>query len=990
MGGKKEKNSSFINIEQLKSQEFVVFPFLKRVGDQQRYVYTGLDRMGVFPLDFKPEKETGYIVKIKNLDKSGKFYNFFVVGPNKPKKENFPEPKNDLEKKEKGNGRKTKKEKFELLLDKIALEAIDFLSEKDLEIKKLWNQWKETGDQAYLKNCQDKIRENWKDFAVHGTLNFDYKSNKVKLRKKPDTDGLVSVGLLGEAGFNIENVKFIKPGEFLPAHINLDTGFKKGLVGDKKSYTVWLDHHGENITKEMLPATRLTYLALRALHFLKENEALKNLTGFVSRIDRAAFPNQEKLFNDSYKMVFGLYKKMNFGQLYDYFKSGKRPDDILSESDLNKLGLTEASKEREEKIANSTKEVNRLKNDGFVADTKFGKIVVDIDHKVDLGYEAAAAAGFDGYLLFDQKSESFFVVVKDDGKKRDFNLAKLNIPQGIAVKNNMIIRPVSEEKLNTSLKEILEKLGANIDKNSKLGKAVNALEIRNNTFSVKPLLSKDKKGRDSYIAPRGIFSSRKFFDKMAIFPFGFRPEEGKSYDVRVKYDSNPRGNKGIYILEVLNNDNKLNVKNMSIENFNLSDEKKPDVDNTGADKQEIPKTDMANKDKKGAVANEKNIEIHETKKEKLERLRKELKDIVFQREPKREERLKLQKDIKNLESDIQKHREGKLEIMKDRKKRLEWKKQIVGSKELAEKEGIEVFIKDYYKKNKEDDTPEKYDKPEKKEKYFKKLEVIRQKEAKKFLERKFRELTHAGKTKEAAELADKAASAEEIGRMKEKIQNKISDLEKEADAFFNAGRKEEAKAVIKQIEDLDNQIKNMKAESFDSRNIKDVQGDAEEAFMEFKKHKEKLKNLKPFFKPSKKAYIGHVLTIGLLYGINVAYLYFKYRKPRLIEKMEYKTAKREYQKTKKDLLVKLVQEITKESNYYAMSERLSRMIGDEREKTRKNILKDIFSLYKKLASPILDIDLPGRFLYKKRKVFINTSLAKIKSLAGLAQKTGLI
>src|SRR3990167_4287520 len=164
--------------------------------------------------------------KIKDIDKSGKFYNFIVLGSNKPKEEDSPKSKK-IETKE---FKKTKKEKFELLLDKIAIEAIGFLSEKDLEIKKSWDKWKETGEQQYLKLCQDKIRENWKDFAVHGTLNFDYKTNKVELRKKPDTDGGTSVGLLKEAGFNADNVKFIKPGEFLPGYINLDTGFKKGMA----------------------------------------------------------------------------------------------------------------------------------------------------------------------------------------------------------------------------------------------------------------------------------------------------------------------------------------------------------------------------------------------------------------------------------------------------------------------------------------------------------------------------------------------------------------------------------------------------------------------------------------------------------------------------------------------------------------------------------------------------------------------------------------
>ncbi|MEK7627013.1 MAG: hypothetical protein AAB397_00315 [Patescibacteria group bacterium] len=850
---------------------------------------------------------------------------------------------------EKKDIKKNKEEKFELFLDNIALEVIDFLSEKDLEIKKSWDKWKEAGDQAHLKICQDKIRENWNNFAVHGTFNFDYKKNKVELRIKPDTDGGISIGLLKEAGWNMDNVKFIKPGEFLPGYINLDTGFKRGVVGDKESKTAWLDHHGGDITKEILPATRLTYLFLRALHFLGENEALENLTRFVSQIDRAAFPGQEKLFNDSYRMVLGLYKKMNFSQLYDYFKSGKRPDDILNESDLDKWGLTEASKERKKKIENSIKEINRLKDDGFVADTEFGKIIVDIDHKVSLGGEAAMAAGFDGYLLFDQKSESFFVVVKE-GDEKYSDLVRLDIPQGIAVKNNMIIRPVSEDKLNISLGKLMEILGANIKKDSKLGKAVNALEIRNNTFSVKPLLSKYKKGNDSYIAPKGIFSLKGFFDKIAIFPLGFKPEGGKNYTVRVKYDSNPGERKGIYILEVLD-DNKLNIKNMSIEN--------PDLDQ---------KEDIVVENKKENIVDEKNIEIHETKKEKLERLRYELKNLVLQKEPTKEERVRLQNDIKNLKYDIQKHREDKLEIMKDRPKKPLLKERILKS-----------------------------DEPENKGKLFEELEEMRRKEAKKILKKKMRELTHSGKTKEAAELADKFASKEEIGERTEKIREEIVNLEKEADVFFNIGRKEEAKMAIRKTEDLENQIKNMKAGIFDSRNIEDILGGAENALVEFKKHKNILRDISPLIKPTKKThYIGHILTGGLLYGINAAYLYFRYRKLRLIENMKYKTAKREYQETKKDLLMKLVQEITKEKSYYVILEKLSFIINNEKDAIKRNVLSDILSVYRKIEAPILSERRKIGF-WEHRKIltiaeraFTGASLEKIASLVSSAKKTKLI
>lgn len=178
------------------------------------------------------------------------------------------------------------------------------------------------------------------------------------------------------AGFGTKNIQYVPPGEFVPGAINLDTGGKTGIVVSKKDKTAWIDHHGEEAGPDTIPAERMVYLALVSMGFLKKNETLDKLTQFVSRIDRALYPDQEKLFWKSDKTVLGLQRFVNFTSLYKYFRDGRSPEEELNINDLKKYGLIKGSNEQKKLIEEARIAMGRLKRNGCVIDTKFGKVVI--------------------------------------------------------------------------------------------------------------------------------------------------------------------------------------------------------------------------------------------------------------------------------------------------------------------------------------------------------------------------------------------------------------------------------------------------------------------------------------------------------------------------------------------------------------------------------------------------------------------------------------
>lgn len=423
--------------------------------------------------------------------------------------------------------------RIDKVLENVAQKAAEITISKDSSLRELWDK----GDLESKKEFREKTKELWREFAVHGVTRFDGRERKVKFLPYTDLDGKTSLGLLKKAGFDISNVEYVPPGEFVSGAINIDTGGKTGIVVSEEDRTAWLDHHGEEAGRATMPAERITYLTLVSLGFLQKDKTLDKLTQFVSRVDRRAYPNYEKLFWKSDRTVLGLQRFFDFDRLYDYFEQGRSPEEELSDEDLKKYGLEQKSKEQKKVIEETKRVITELENEGAIIDTKFGKVVIDIGKRLISGYDGVRASGFSGYLIFNPKTDSFFMSI------HNADLTDLNLSQGVAIRKNMWIKPSDGKTLEISLKEIIEKLGGKISKDSKLEKSVNALELRFKKFTVMPVESYDKKRNLNYIT--------KELGKLAIFPREFKPEKGKKYTVRIKSDSAPGEDRGVYYLEVV-------------------------------------------------------------------------------------------------------------------------------------------------------------------------------------------------------------------------------------------------------------------------------------------------------------------------------------------------------------------------------------------------------------------------------------------------------
>ncbi len=430
---------------------------------------------------------------------------------------------------------KSQKEKYEAIMADFSRKAADLTISKI----KFYDELKGDSPKEREKIFKEKSIEYWKEFATHGVFRFDSKENKIKLLPFTDLDGKTCLGLYKLAGFNTENITYVAPGEFVSGAINVDTGHKTGIAVSKEDGTAWEDHHGPEATEATPSAAKFTYYKLITSGLLKKGETLDKLVDFVSKVDRGLFSNNEKYFEISDMTILGLQRFLSFENLYDYFKQGRSPLEILSDEDLKKYNLAKRSAEQRKIIENTKEAVENLKQDGFVANTKFGKILIDIGKKIPSGYEGARACGYDGYLLYAPNNESFFVSIK----KADLQGA--NIPQSICVRKNILMKPIKKESipLKVSLKEIIEKLGGKIPKSGLLKDAIDMMSLKTKEFIVKPQLSRDKKGVEKYITWD--------FGKLAIFPENFKPESGKKYKVRIKSDTAAGERKGFYILEVL-------------------------------------------------------------------------------------------------------------------------------------------------------------------------------------------------------------------------------------------------------------------------------------------------------------------------------------------------------------------------------------------------------------------------------------------------------
>ena len=387
-----------------------------------------------------------------------------------------------------------------------------------------------------------KAREIWKDFAVHGMYHFDREIRQFKLLPFTDLDGKVSLGLLKIAGFDVSKVTYVPPGEFIPGGINLDTGGQAGIV-TREDRTAFFDHHGEKSTRSSIATSKLIYRTLVAMGLLERDPALDALTKFVTQVDNQTHPDLGKLesFENSDRTILGLWHFLTFETALDYFKSGRSPTEILSDNDLEKYNLVQASKTQRGLIDQSKNKIKELEQDGFAIETRFGKMLIDINRRVSAGQSAVRAYGYNGYCGFTPETKSFFIGISKG------NL-DLNFPQGKLVRGCLWIKPRDEERLEVNLKDIISQLtDKNFKPTGKLKRILDKLkrkEAEKTTYIVTPRrIWNPKTGQSDWATTE--------LGKLAVFPFDFQPEPGAKYQVTIYEDTAPGEKRGVIWLKVL-------------------------------------------------------------------------------------------------------------------------------------------------------------------------------------------------------------------------------------------------------------------------------------------------------------------------------------------------------------------------------------------------------------------------------------------------------
>ena len=263
------------------------------------------------------------------------------------------------------------------------------------------------------KKLRQLTRALWKEFTVHGKLGIDKQTKEKTILNFTDLDGKCALGLLQTAGMDTTDVKYVAPGESHEGRINLDTGYKHGLVVEAEGRTAYLDHHGK-ASGCGDSATKVTYEALVSLGILKKVDYLDLLVEFVTHVDNSTYPNGEEHFKDSWHTILGLQRFIQFKHLLNFFTEGRDPTDHLSDEEIKKYGLINGSKEQKGVVESSLKRLKEMEKQGLIVDTKrYGRVAIDIGKTVGAGWDAAKACGCGGYVIWNPKTKSFFVTTKE-------------------------------------------------------------------------------------------------------------------------------------------------------------------------------------------------------------------------------------------------------------------------------------------------------------------------------------------------------------------------------------------------------------------------------------------------------------------------------------------------------------------------------------------------------------------------------------------------
>ncbi len=258
------------------------------------------------------------------------------------------------------------------------------------------------------KKFNEKIKETWKEFAVHGVLVFDPKEGRQVLKPFTDLDGKSALGILKLAGIDTSKLTYVKPGESIKGAINLDTGDKIGVVYNQETGTSYFDHHSKN-AKEITSATEIMYKTMVNLGMLEKTENMDKLVKFVTKLDNFKYPPEN--FLKSYRTILGLQRDLDFDKLVKYFKEHQSPTEELTSEQFEKYGIKEASEKQQKLVEDSIQTMDKMEKEGKVIDTSYGKVLINEKNKLKIGAPAAYTR-YDGIINY-IPNVSFAVMFKE-------------------------------------------------------------------------------------------------------------------------------------------------------------------------------------------------------------------------------------------------------------------------------------------------------------------------------------------------------------------------------------------------------------------------------------------------------------------------------------------------------------------------------------------------------------------------------------------------
>jgi len=316
--------------------------------------------------------------------------------------------------------------------------------------------WEEL-NAAILAEADEKFaeatRKYWTEFAVHGILQFDPETKQRILKPFTDLDGQAALGILSLAGIDTSNLTYVEPGRSLKGAINIDTGDKFGVVYDEETYTAWFDHHGKG--NKVTSATEIVYRTLLDLKIIESSETLERIVDFVNKIDNRQFEPEE--FLRSSRTILGLQKDLTFDVLIKYFADHKDPTDELTDEELEKYGLKQASEKQETFVDEAMQKLEEMEKAGKVVETEYGSIVINENNELRAG-SSAAYVRHNGIINF-TPGKSFAVTLK----KGELNEEKIRGHLGGKFQGKIIRGKIwiynEDAPLNLSLEEIISALG---------------------------------------------------------------------------------------------------------------------------------------------------------------------------------------------------------------------------------------------------------------------------------------------------------------------------------------------------------------------------------------------------------------------------------------------------------------------------------------------------------------------------------------------------